>query len=90
MADKVNPKQAAMALGAFAAIVHLVWAIVIAIGLGQWCANFVLGLHFFGLAFTVLPFNAVTALGLVVFAFVGGCVLGYVLAYLWNWAKKFK
>ncbi|MBI4018015.1 MAG: hypothetical protein HY368_00185 [Candidatus Aenigmarchaeota archaeon] len=90
MADKLNPKRAGMAVGAFAGLVHLFWALLVAAGLGQWWSDWKLSLHFLNVPLTVTAFNPVTAAMLVVLTFVAGFAAGWVFAWVWNWAGKWK
>ena len=81
---ELNVKRTALTLGSFAALVHLVWAVIVAAGLGQGLVNWKLGMHFLSAPYTVLPFDVVNAVLLIVLAFIGGSVAGAVLATLWN------
>ncbi len=90
MADQINPKRAAITLGTLAAVLHILWAIVVASGLGQQLVTWKLGIHFLNNPYTVATFNALTAIVLIVAAFAGGAALGWMLAAVWNWAGKFK
>ncbi|MCX6815921.1 MAG: hypothetical protein NT120_03655 [Candidatus Aenigmarchaeota archaeon] len=87
---KVDCKKAGITLGIFVAILHIAWSFVVAIGLGQWAADFVLSLHFISMTVKVTAFNPATAIGLVVLALIGGFIMGWILAYVWNWADKRK
>ncbi len=90
MADQINPKRAAITLGTLAAVLHFLWAIVVASGLGQQLVTWKLGIHFLSNPYTVTTINVMTAVVMIVAAFAGGAVLGWVLAAAWNWAGKFK
>lgn len=80
----LNVKKTALTLGSFAAFVHLVWAVLVAVGVGQGLVNWKLNMHFLSAPYTVLPFDIVNAVLLIVLAFVGGAVFGAILATLWN------
>ncbi len=80
----LNVKRTALTLGSFAAVVHLVWAVIVATGLAQGLVNWKLGMHFLSAPYTVLPFDIGNAVLLIVLAFIGGAVAGAVLATLWN------
>ena len=84
MMSKVSEKQVALTLGSFAALVHLVWSIFIAAGIGQALVDWIIGLHMVSFQFTVGAFNLVTAITLIVVTFVLGSLIGYVLATIWN------
>ena len=67
---------------------HLLWSILVAIGLAQTLFDFVLMIHFLNNPFTVGAFNAITALTLIIVTGVLGYIFGWAFAYAWNWAHK--
>ncbi len=77
-------KKTALTFGIFAALIHLVWSALVALGLAQELLNWRLGMHFVNLPITVTQFNPINALLLIVLAFIGGAVIGAVLATIWN------
>ena len=81
---ELSVKKTAIALGAFAALLHLVWSVVVALGLAQGLVNWRLGMHFISLPVTVTQFDALNAILLIVLAFIGGAVVGLVFATIWN------
>lgn len=80
----MNEKKVALALGSFAALFHLVWGILIAIGMAQPVLNFVYNLHSLNNPFVVMAFDPMKTLGLIIFTFIMGYIFGYVFAMLWN------
>ncbi|MEM5814475.1 MAG: hypothetical protein QXD77_01545 [Candidatus Aenigmatarchaeota archaeon] len=84
----LEPKRAAKAVGTFAALVHLVWAVIIAAGFGQMWADFLIGLHMVSASVTVGAFNALTAAEMIVVTFILGALAGWAFASVWNWAAK--
>ncbi|HLC51175.1 MAG TPA: hypothetical protein VJH90_02245 [archaeon] len=84
----LNPKQVAVSLGLLAAAMHLIWSVMVALGFGQAWINWIIGLHFVSATVTVMPFNAVTAIILLVVTFVLGSIVGFVFATAWNWTGK--
>ena len=84
MAEKLNKNKLGMTLGVFIALWHLVWALLVAVGIGENLLDWALPLHFVSMTFTILEFNIINALILVIAAFVGGYVMGWVFAALWN------
>jgi hypothetical protein len=90
MADKLNPRRIAIGLGSFVAVVHFLWAVVVAAGYGQAFVNWKLSLMFLSGAFTVNAFDPVNAALLIVLGFVGGAVFGWLFASVWNYSAKFK
>ncbi len=76
-------------MGSFAALMHLVWSLMVAMGMAQWWMDLVLSLHFLNNPYKVAPFDVMTALILIVMAGVMGFVVGWVFATFWNyWQKK--
>lgn len=84
----LNPQKVALTLGAFAALVHVVWSVIVALGWGQALADFVTWAHMIGPAPLVAPFNLGTAVMLVVIAGLVGYVAGFVFATIWNKVHK--
>jgi hypothetical protein len=85
---KVNANKLGLTVGIFAAVFHATWAILIAIGILQTWLNWILPMHFVSNFFTLLPFSISNALILIVCAFIGGYITGWVFAVLWNWVEK--
>jgi len=86
---QLDEKQVALAFGAFAAILHVVWSVIVAVGSGQKFADWILGLHMLSTAAKITAFSAVTALTLIIVTFVIGMIFGWVFAKVWNWAGKY-
>lgn len=86
---KLDPQKTGLALGSLAALMHVVWSLLVALGLTQGWMDWVFSLHFLNNPYTVAPFDVVTALMLVVLAGIMGFVVGWVFATIWNyWQKK--
>ncbi|KKR32127.1 MAG: hypothetical protein UT63_C0051G0009 [Candidatus Gottesmanbacteria bacterium GW2011_GWC2_39_8] len=71
-----------LAVGGFFALVHLLWSVLVALGIAESLMDFVYGIHFLTNPFTVIEFSLVNALVLVVVAFVCGYVTGWVLSWV--------
>lgn len=84
----LNAKQTGLTLGLFFAILHALWAIIVAANYGQTLASWKLGMHFLSMSVQVTSFSIGTAIMLVIAAFVGGYVAGWVFAKIWNWTAK--
>lgn len=82
--QKINKNSAGIAVGLFFGLAHLGWAILVAINLAKPFMDWILGLHFMTLKYTMNPFSIVTALLLVIVTFVVGYVIGWCLSALWN------
>lgn len=87
-ARMVNPVKLGLALAVLSTSFHALWAVLVAAGLAQGVADFILWVHFIRPAFMVDPFDigraglllAVTA----TVAFAIGCVFGWA----WNLVHK--
>ena len=80
----MNRKKLGLALGSFAALLHLVWVLLIALGWAQPLMDFVYKMHSMNNPFTVMPFDLWRSIGLIVIAFIMGNVIGNVFALVWN------
>jgi hypothetical protein len=87
---RLGPKHTALTVGLFAAIMHILWSLAVAIGFGQGWTGWVLSLHFLSMSVTITAFNFVTAITLAIFAFVAGAVVGWIFATVFNWVGKKK
>lgn len=84
----MSPKKVALVSGSFFSLVHLVWGVLIAVGFAQSWMDFVYNLHSLNNPFTVMPFDLMRTLGLVIMTFLVGYIFGYVFAMLWNKLHK--
>ena len=84
----MNPKKVGLVLGSFAGLFHFVWGVFIAVGFAQPVLDFVYNIHSLNNPFTVMPFDLMRTLGLIVFTFLMGYIFGYVFAALWNKLHK--
>ncbi|MBW2970446.1 hypothetical protein KY319_04965 [Candidatus Woesearchaeota archaeon] len=87
---KLDKNKTGLALGAFFAVFHAIWAIFIAITAGgvQRFIDWILGLHMIQMQWTIMPFNIVSAVLLVVVTFVFGYIFGWIFAAVWNYVVK--
>ena len=87
MVEKMSKTRAGLAVGLFAALIHLLWALIVMVmpNAAQSYLDFVFPLHFIGNVFSVIAFNFTNAIILVVMAFVGGYIFGWLFAVIWDW-----
>lgn len=83
----MNKNQVGLTLGIFAAVCHLVWAIAVAIGI-QKAVDWILLLHSIKLDLVLTNVVLLNAVLLVIVGFIGGYVMGWVFAAVYNWAGK--
>jgi fructose-1,6-bisphosphatase/inositol monophosphatase family enzyme len=81
---RVNPNRLGMVLAVMMAAWHGLWLLLVATGVGQTVADFVLRLHFMEPDVTVQPITLGGAAALVAVAAAAGYVAGVVGASLWN------
>ena len=87
MADKINRNQLGLTVGIFAALCHLVWSIAVAIGIQDF-VDWILLLHSISLDLILTSVVILNVIILVVLAFIGGYIFGWVLAAVYNWIGK--
>ena len=85
---KINKHVLGITLAIFIGAMHALWALAVALGFGQKYIDFILPMHFLNNIYSVMTFNATTALILVVMATVCGYVMGWLFAALWNYIEK--
>jgi len=84
----MNGHKLGLTLGSFAGLVHLVWVILVALGIAQPLADWTHKMHFLESSYAVMPFSAGGAIGLVLLALVVGYIVGRILAAIWNWVNR--
>ena len=80
----LNPNKTGLVVGAFLGGWHLLWAILVAVGVGQALLDFVLWAHMIHVTWTVGPFDGMAATTLVALTSAGGYAIGYLFAWAWN------
>lgn len=84
---KLKGNKIALVVGLFVAAMHALWAIVVALGVGQIYLDWIFPLHFIDNLYTVMSFSILNALMLVVMAFVGSYAATWLFVSLWNMIK---
>ena len=80
----INKNKAGLALGFFVSFMHLVWSILVALGIAQALLNFILKIHMISMPMTVGPFSLTKAIALIIVTFVVGYIFGWLVAFFWN------
>jgi len=90
MADKISKNRAGLAVGLFVALLHALWALVVAIAPEsmQKALDWIFPMHFLNNVYQITAFSFTNALLLVVMAFVGGYIFAWVFAWIWDWLVK--
>ncbi len=80
----INANKTGLVFGAVLGGIHLVWAILVAIGVAQWLMDFIFNLHMINPIMVVGSFSLGLAIGLIVVTAIIGYVIGYVFGMVWN------
>jgi hypothetical protein len=81
----LNVQKTGLALGMFLGGWHLVWSVLVALGVAQAIYDFILWAHMIHLQLTVGPFDVLAAGTLILVTFVAGYGCGLFFALVWNW-----
>lgn len=85
---KIDKNKTGLTFGFLISFLHLFWSVLVALGVAQVLLDFVLDIHMLNTSITVMSFDFVKALELVVVTFVVGYIFGWLMAFFWN--KCFK
>jgi hypothetical protein len=80
----INPTKTGLTLGAFLGGLHMIWAILVGLGLAQQLVSFILWAHMITIVHLVLDFDFAAAVTLVVITAFIGYMVGYSFALIWN------
>lgn len=81
---RLSPHKIGLLLGVFTGLWHLGWSLLVLSGVAKALLDFVLGLHFITLSYSLEPFRLVTAAELVALTAVIGYASGALIAWVWN------
>ncbi len=79
-----NQQKTAFTFGVVLAGWHLMWSLIVALGVGQLIYDFVLWAHMIHLPIIIGPFDLQAAAVLIVMTFGVGYMMGWTFAYVWN------
>ncbi len=80
----INRSKFALTFGYFAAVMHVIWSVLVGLGVAQTIMDFVYRMHFMENPYTVAEFSWGTAVGLVVMAFIVAYAISSLFATIWN------
>ena len=88
--NKLNKNKIGLMVGAFFAIAHAVWALIVAVTPGtlQKFIDWVFDVHFLEPVWVLTTFNLLNAIFLVILTFVCGYIFGWVFAWIHNCVDK--
>lgn len=84
----LSKTRCGLMFGAALSAFHLCWLVLVVAGVAQPLLNWVLSMHFMSYPFSMLTFNYIDALTLLVMTFVVGYVGGYIFAMIMNAVKE--
>lgn len=85
---KLDSNQVALTLGLLVGGLHLVWSVLVALGLAQGLLDFIFWVHMLANPYQVTGFDITKAGMLVVITFAVGYGVGYLFAHVWNKVHK--
>jgi len=80
----LNKNKIGLIVGSLIALFHLVWSLMVLIGIAQAFYDFIFWMHMISLPWKVTGFTLTQSVSLIIFTFVWGYIIGFVFAWLWN------
>jgi len=77
----------ALVIATFVALLHALWALLVGIGVAQTYLDWILPMHFISNIFSVLTFNWMTAIFLVIISFIGSYLAVLLFIVIWKMIK---
>lgn len=87
---ELDPKKVALLFGIMAGGVHVVWSILVLIGLAEPLLNLILWLHMLSIPHQITGFNVTQSLLLIGITFIIGYAAGFMAATVWNKVNRIK
>lgn len=84
--NQANAHKVGLVFGGMLAIWHAVWAIMVLVGVAKPFLDWILGLHFLNLQYSISSFSFGKAILLVIVTAIFGYIVGYLLGWFWNLA----
>ncbi len=85
---KLHENKVALTVGLFFSGCHLVWSLLIAIGLAQILMDFVFWAHMIANPYIITGFTLTQSLTLIIVTFIIGYIGGFIFAKVWNTMHK--
>ena len=82
--NQINTKKLGLTLGSFVAFIHLVWVILLWLGIAQPLMDFAYRMHSMPNPYALLPFNLGNSILLIIIAFIMGNIIGNIFGFFWN------
>ncbi len=84
---KLNENKIALVVGLYVAILHALWAGLVALGVAQSFLDLIFPMHFIANFYSVLDFSLLNAVVLATLAFIGGYIATLLFVTLWKLVK---
>lgn len=81
---RINRNNTGLTFGAFMALFHACWSLLILFGWAQGFIDWIFGLHMIEPPYTIAPFSWGNALLLIIVTGILGYIMGWVFAWIWN------
>lgn len=88
MKDRLSKKRLGFVVGIFLATIHLIWALVVMVGGGQYALDFAFAMHMLSVPIYVTEFSFLTSILLIIMTFVCGYIGGWLFAAIWNSVRE--
>lgn len=85
---KLKTQKVALSVGLFLGGWHVLWSVLILIGLAQPLLDFVFWMHMIANPYHVTGFALGQSLTLIIITFLFGYLCGWIFAWLWNKLHK--
>lgn len=79
-----NPNKVGLVFGALLGGFHLVWSLLVLLGIAQSIYDFILWAHMIHLEITIGPFDLTATITLIIFTSIMGYIIGNIGARIWN------
>lgn len=79
-----NPNKFGLVFAALIAGWHLIWAILVLVGLAQPIIDFIFWAHMIQPVYVIKPFNPAAAITLIIVTAAMGYLFGFIGAAVWN------
>lgn len=84
----MHTQKIALTLGIVMALFHLVWSLLIALGLAQALLDFIFWAHMIANPYHVTGFTFTQTITLLVLTFIVGYLMGWLFAWVWNYLHQ--
>ncbi len=81
----INKHKLGLVFGSVAGLGHLVWSVIVAMGLAQPLVDFIFKVHFITNQPIIAAFSYKKAGALIVIAVLIGYAVGNIVGMIWNW-----